>query len=56
MGAQLCFVSQQNLDLFQADPEAYAKQYGGYFAYEVALGNTARRANMAGFVEQANQY
>ena len=29
-GAEFRFVSQQNLDTFLAEPEAYAPQYGGY--------------------------
>ncbi len=35
------FASQENLDLFKADPEKYAPQYGGYCAYAVAQGTTA---------------
>ena len=35
------FASQENLDLFAADPEAYAPQYGGYCAYAVSQGSTA---------------
>jgi YHS domain-containing protein len=30
------FASQEHADLFKADPEAYAPQYGGYCAYGVA--------------------
>ena len=30
------FSSQQNLDLFVANPEKYAPQYGGYCAYGIA--------------------
>lgn len=30
------FSSQEHLDLFKADPEKYAPQYGGYCAYGVA--------------------
>lgn len=30
------FASQANLDLFKANPEKYAPQYGGYCAYGVA--------------------
>jgi len=40
-GAQWKFASQQHLDLFKANPEAYAPQYGGYCAYAVANGDTA---------------
>ncbi len=41
MGAEWKFASQAHLDLFRADPEAYAPQYGGYCAYAVANGETA---------------
>lgn len=36
MGAKWKFSSQNNLDLFKADPTKYAPQYGGYCAYGVA--------------------
>lgn len=39
--AEWRFSSQENLDLFQSDPEAYAPQYGGYCALAVASGYTA---------------
>jgi len=35
------FSSQQNLDLFLANPDMYAPQYGGYCAYAVATNTTA---------------
>ena len=35
------FSSQQNLDLFLANPQQYAPQYGGYCAYAVATNTTA---------------
>ena len=35
-GAKWKFASQVNLDLFKANPEKYAPQYGGYCAYGVA--------------------
>ena len=35
------FSSQKNLDLFLANPEKYAPQYGGYCAYAVSQGQTA---------------
>lgn len=41
MGATWKFSSQQHLDMFKADPEAYAPQYGGYCAYAMANGDTA---------------
>jgi YHS domain-containing protein len=40
-GAEWRFSSQQNLDAFLADPEAYAPRFGGYCAYAVAQGETA---------------
>lgn len=40
--AEFRFVSQENLDTFLADPEAYAPQYGGYCAWAVAQGYTAK--------------
>ncbi len=36
MGAKWQFASQSHLDLFKADPEKYAPQYGGYCAYGVS--------------------
>jgi YHS domain-containing protein len=36
MGAKWKFASQAHLDLFKANPEKYAPQYGGYCAYGVA--------------------
>jgi hypothetical protein len=35
------FASSGNKDLFEADPERYAPQYGGYCAWAVAEGYTA---------------
>ncbi|MBT8355159.1 MAG: hypothetical protein KJO60_11590, partial [Desulfofustis sp.] len=34
------FASAENRDLFEADPENYAPQYGGYCAWAVAQGST----------------
>jgi YHS domain-containing protein len=36
------FVSAKNRDLFKAKPEAYAPQYGGYCAWAVSQGYTAK--------------
>jgi YHS domain-containing protein len=36
MGAKWKFSTQANLDLFRANPDKYAPQYGGYCAYGVA--------------------
>lgn len=41
MGATWLFASQEHLDLFLAEPEKYAPQYGGYCAYAVAQNSTA---------------
>lgn len=35
------FASQENKDLFEAMPEKYAPQYGGYCGYAVSLGHLA---------------
>lgn len=39
--AQWLFASKENLDSFQANPEHYAPQYGGYCAYGTAHGHKA---------------
>lgn len=41
-GAKWKFASQAHLDLFKADPEKYAPQYGGYCAYGVAQGGLVK--------------
>lgn len=41
-GAEWRFSSQENLDLFLADPEKYAPQYGGYCAYAASKGALAK--------------
>ena len=41
-GAEFRFSSQANLDLFTADPEAYAPAYGGYCAWAISEGYTAK--------------
>ncbi|MHC6527364.1 YHS domain-containing (seleno)protein [Vibrio proteolyticus] len=38
-GADWYFASEQNLKRFQADPEKYAPQYGGYCAWAVSAKN-----------------
>ena len=40
-GATYKFASAANLELFKAEPAAYAPQYGGYCAYAVSKGATA---------------
>lgn len=39
MGAKWKFASQAHLDMFKANPEKFAPQYGGYCAYGVAFDN-----------------
>ena len=41
LGADWYFSSQANLDLFVANPEQYAPQYGGYCAWAVSQNYTA---------------
>jgi YHS domain-containing protein len=41
-GAVWRFASEANRDAFKADPAKYAPQYGGYCAYAVARGYTAK--------------
>ncbi|MFO7855458.1 MAG: YHS domain-containing (seleno)protein [Paracoccaceae bacterium] len=40
-GATWRFASAEHKAMFEADPEAYAPQYGGYCAWAVAHGGTA---------------
>jgi YHS domain-containing protein len=42
MDATWYFASAENRDLFAADPDKYAPQYGGYCAWAVAQGYTAK--------------
>jgi YHS domain-containing protein len=41
MGVTWYFASAENRDLFAADPDRYAPQYGGYCAWAVGQGYTA---------------
>ncbi len=41
-GAQWHFSSAANRDAFKADPDKYAPQFGGYCAYAVSQGYTAK--------------
>ena len=40
-GAEWRFATAKNLENFQADPEAFAPQFGGYCAWAVSQGYTA---------------
>lgn len=42
MEAKWLFASAENLAAFKANPAKYAPQYGGYCAYAVAKGSTAK--------------
>lgn len=42
MDAEWRFATQQNLDTFLQAPEKYAPQYGGYCAWAVSNGSTAK--------------
>ncbi len=42
MGAKWRFSSAENLAAFEANPSAYAPQYGGYCAWAVSQGYTAK--------------
>ena len=42
MGVEWRFASAENLATFEANPAAYAPQYGGYCAWAVAQGYTAK--------------
>ena len=41
MRISIAFSSREHQEAFQADPERYAPQYGGYCAYAIANGVTA---------------
>lgn len=41
MGAEWRFSSQENADLFEQNPEAYAPQYGGHCAWAMSRGALA---------------
>lgn len=41
-GAEFLFASQDNLEKFLADPDAYEPQYGGYCAWAMAQGKFAK--------------
>lgn len=40
-GAKWIFTNEENMKKFQADPETYAPQFGGYCSYAVSEGYTA---------------
>ena len=50
------FKSVENLELFRANPTKYAPQYGGYCAYAVAKGYTAKVDPLAWKIIDGNLY
>jgi len=56
MDATWYFASAENRDLFAADPEKYAPQYGGYCAYAVSQGGTATIDPEAWRIEDGKLY
>ncbi|MGB0843762.1 MAG: YHS domain-containing (seleno)protein [Alphaproteobacteria bacterium] len=56
MGAPFRFASAANRDIFAANPEAYAPQYGGYCAYAVSRGYTATGSPTAWTIHDGKLY
>lgn len=50
------FASEENRNLFKADPEAYAPQYGGYCAFGVAMGKKFETDPQAWKIEDGKLY
>lgn len=50
------FSSQQNLNLFKANPEKYAPQYGGYCAYGLSRGYKASTVPEAWTIDNGKLY
>ena len=55
-GATWHFASAANREAFAADPAAYAPQYGGYCAYAVSKGYTAKTEPDAWTVHEGRLY
>lgn len=55
-GVEWRFASAENRALFEADPEAYAPQYGGYCAFAVSQGYTASTVPEAWTVHEGKLY
>ena len=56
MGAIWQFSSAENRDLFAANPEAYAPQFGGYCAYAVSRNYTAPTDKRAFSIHEGKLY
>ena len=55
-GANWHFSNTANLEMFKADPEKYAPQYGGYCAWAVANNNTAKGDPLQWAIHQGKLY
>lgn len=55
-GATWLFASAANRDRFAADPEAFAPRYGGYCAYAVSQGYTAKTDPRAWTIYEGRLY
>lgn len=55
-GAIWHFANAENRDTFAADPEAFAPQYGGYCAWAVSQGYTAKIDPAAWKIEKGKLY
>ncbi len=55
-GAEWRFSSAENLALFEANPDAYAPQYGGYCAWAVSEGSIASTVPEAWAIENGKLY
>ncbi len=55
-GAEWHFQTEANRDLFLANPEAFAPQYGGYCAWAIAEGKLAKGSPKHWYVEDGKLY
>jgi len=55
-GAQWKFSSEANRDLFAANPDAFAPQYGGYCAWAIAGGKLAKGSPKHWTIEDGKLY
>jgi len=55
-GAKVLFASAENLDMFKADPMAYAPQFGGYCAFALSKGYIAPTVPEAWTVYEGKLY
>ncbi|MBN1688009.1 MAG: YHS domain protein [Candidatus Omnitrophica bacterium] len=55
-GAQWYFTSQEHLDLFKEDPQAYLPQYGGFCAWALSQGRLSKANPEAWVIYQGKLY